>query len=91
MFPCAYKQLFGIDCPGCGFQRACIALLKGNLTQSLSLYPAAIPVLITAFVLLVNSRYKFDQKAYIRKGLYFFTGGIILVSYVNKMVMLYHH
>lgn len=91
MLPCAYKQIFGIDCPGCGFQRACLALLKGNVGQSLALYPAAIPVMVTAIILLLNSRYQFDKKARIRKGLYFFTGGIILISYISKMLLLYYH
>lgn len=90
MLPCAYKQIFGIDCPGCGFQRACLALVKGDIKQSLTLYPAVIPVIITALVLLLNSRYKFDNKAYISKSLYFFTGSVILISYVNKMMLLYH-
>lgn len=91
MLPCAYKSIFGIDCPGCGFQRACIALLKGNLSQSIGFYPAAIPLIITAIVLLIDSRYRFDKKSIIKKGLYLFTGSIIAISYISKMIVLYHH
>jgi hypothetical protein len=91
MLPCAYKSIFGIDCPGCGFQRAFIALLKGNIGESLHLYPAVIPILITAAVLLADTRYRFDRNLKIRKGLYIFTGLVIAVSYVSKMVLLYYH
>jgi len=48
--PCAYKQLFGFECPVCGFQRALIELLKGNFLESFMLYPALIPSLILVVV-----------------------------------------
>ena len=31
MFRCPFKLLTGLDCPGCGFQRALRALLKGDI------------------------------------------------------------
>ena len=46
MLPCTTKSWLGFDCPGCGIQRAFIALLKGDLLVSLQLYPALIPLLL---------------------------------------------
>jgi len=89
MLPCAFKQLFGIDCPGCGFQRSFIALLRGNFAISFSLYPATILVLVAATVSLLDMRYHFDTKYAIKKKLLIFTLSVIFVSYVNKMVSLY--
>jgi hypothetical protein len=88
MLPCAYKSLFGIDCPGCGFQRSCIALLKGNLSHSLALYPATIPILITAFFLLADSRLHFTHSKQIKKALYIGISVIVVVSYTYKMYRL---
>ncbi len=50
MFPCFYKQAFGIHCPMCGFQRSVIELLKGNINESVNQFPALIPLLFTAIV-----------------------------------------
>ena len=35
MIPCFSKKYLGIECPGCGLQRSFIALLKGNIVESL--------------------------------------------------------
>lgn len=50
MLPCAYKELFGIDCPTCGAQRSFVLLLEGDLPGSFFMYPPLIPVLILAML-----------------------------------------
>lgn len=40
MFPCLSKTLFGIECLGCGFQRALLLLLKGEFRNAFEMYPA---------------------------------------------------
>ena len=45
LFPCAYKSIFGIDCPICGFQRALILLTEGHLKESIKMYPPLLLVL----------------------------------------------
>ncbi len=45
MLPCFYKKYFGVDCPGCGMQRSLVALLKGDLLESLHLFPALLPLM----------------------------------------------
>ena len=42
--PCAYRQLFGFDCPFCGAQRSRQLLLQGRLRESLLLFPALLPL-----------------------------------------------
>lgn len=46
MFPCISKTLFGIECLGCGFQRAFIMLIDGNFEAAFVMYPAIYSSLI---------------------------------------------
>lgn len=46
LLPCAYKQLFGIDCPLCGGQRSLVLLMNGDWEKSFLMYPPLIPVLL---------------------------------------------
>ncbi|MBO5361416.1 MAG: DUF2752 domain-containing protein [Paludibacteraceae bacterium] len=39
LLPCAYKQLFGISCPLCGFQRSMLLLHKGEVWESICQFP----------------------------------------------------
>jgi hypothetical protein len=85
LLPCPFKYITGIDCPGCGFQRAVVQLLQGNLQQSLLLYPGAIPLIILALIYALDKRFNFDPNQYIKTPLTVITGCILLVSYGIKM------
>lgn len=50
MLPCAYKQLFGIDCPACGAQRSLDLMVHGKFADSFFMYPPLIPVMLLAAV-----------------------------------------
>jgi hypothetical protein len=89
LLACPFKKLTGVDCPGCGFQRSIIALIKGNISESIHLYPAAIPLLITALFVLLAVKLKVDSHNMIKKTLYMITGSIIIISYIFKMQQLY--
>lgn len=39
---CYFKSEFGVECLGCGTQRACIELLRGNFVQSFQHQPSVI-------------------------------------------------
>nr|WP_317125266.1 DUF2752 domain-containing protein [Pedobacter schmidteae] len=84
--PCPFKALTGIDCPGCGFQRSFLALLKGEWQESFHLYPATIPLLLT-FMIAIPANF-FTKKDYslLIKILYLITGTVILMSYIFKMI-----
>jgi len=40
MLPCLSKQLFNIDCPGCGLQRSLLFIWNGEFLAALKMYPA---------------------------------------------------
>jgi len=87
--PCAYKQLFGIECPVCGSQRALIALLKGDVTQSIILYPALIPTIILITSVLIQVLFKFKSGWKIIRIMLKADFAIIMISYIFKLIFIY--
>ena len=79
--------MMGIDCPGCGMQRSFIELLKGNLTDSLHLYPALIPTIFTLLFTGFHLAFNFKNGAAIIKYSFIATIIIVLVSYLIKMFL----
>jgi hypothetical protein len=82
-------HLFGVECPGCGMQRALIELLKGNFMESLELYPALLPMVLLFSTLIVHLVFKLKYGAEILKYLFLFTVLIIVVSYIVKISSLF--
>jgi hypothetical protein len=90
LLPCPFKYITGVDCPGCGFQRSVIALIQGNLHQSLLLYPAAIPLLMFFSYGIADKYLKLDTpKNIVKKTLFVAIGFVILISYAVKLFRLY--
>ena len=46
MLPCWSKTLFGVECLGCGLQRAFLLLLKGDFVGAFEMYPALYVTLV---------------------------------------------
>ncbi|WP_239986483.1 DUF2752 domain-containing protein [Arenibacter catalasegens] len=90
MLPCMNKQIFGIECPGCGIQRSISYLLDGNFIDALKIYPAIYTlILLVGFVgasLMFNFKNSFKIKIY----LLYLNAGIIIISYIYKMTHLIH-
>ena len=85
MLTCPSKHFFHFDCPGCGLQRSFIALLKGNLVESLQLYPATIPIIFCLVFTALHVKFSFKHGAAIIKGVYIFAAIIIVISYFYKI------
>jgi uncharacterized membrane protein len=86
MLRCPSKMLTHIDCPGCGLQRGIIHLLKGNLRESLQVYPATIPVLLLFIYLLLHLIFRFKNGNRNLIFLYVVCAGIISVHYIYKAI-----
>jgi hypothetical protein len=89
LIPCPFKYFTHLDCPGCGFQRAVIALFSGDLHQSFILYPPAIPFLISASMGLSAIVFKWKTETKFLKICYVTTGAIVLINYCYKILT--HH
>ena len=84
--PCIYKQSLGIECMGCGFQRALIALLKGNIWESLMLYPGLIPMIVLFGILVLHLIFHLKKGATLLKYLFIGNICIIFISYIIKII-----
>ena len=86
LLPCPTKYFFGVECPGCGMQRAIIELLRGNLIESIKLYPPLIPILLMLVVLIINL--KVNSAVWQKVLKYFFIANvaIILINYIFKFI-----
>lgn len=51
MLPCPIKKTFGIECLGCGSQRAIVMVFQGRFTEAFHLYPAVYTLLLFFFIL----------------------------------------
>lgn len=85
MLPCLNKKLFGIDCLGCGIQRALALILKGEFIEAFKMYPAIYTLLLLAFVIILNFFYKVKHAQKIISILAVINVLMIVISYVIKM------
>jgi hypothetical protein len=85
MLPCPVKTWWGIDCPGCGFQRAFFALLQGDLSESWHHYPALIPFLVTMVLVPVAVKTQWPYRKWALWGALAVTCTFITTHYVIKM------
>ena len=90
LLSCPYKAGLGMDCPGCGFQRSVIALLKGEFAESFLLYPALLPILAMLSLLVLHITFQFRHGAAALKVLFFFNAALILASWVWKLAQNTH-
>ncbi|MCK4853518.1 MAG: DUF2752 domain-containing protein [Bacteroidales bacterium] len=84
---CSFREHAGIDCPGCGLQRSIIALLQGNLVESIMLFPALLPVLAMFGFLGLHLVFKLKYGALILKVFYITNISIIILSYIYKLII----
>lgn len=85
--PCPFKLLTDFDCPGCGIQRSFVLLLQGHVSRSLFMYPALIPILLLFTFLTLHVIFKIRNGAAILKFAYIFCAGIIMVSYIYRLLV----
>ncbi|TRX40917.1 DUF2752 domain-containing protein [Flavobacterium restrictum] len=79
MLPCLSKTLFGVECLGCGFQRAFVLVIKGDFAAAFQMYPAIYSSLLF-FVTL--AWYVFDKSTFTKKLLLAtgITNGIFMIA-----------
>ncbi|WP_108172194.1 DUF2752 domain-containing protein [Christiangramia gaetbulicola] len=90
MLPCLNKSLFGIDCTGCGAQRAAVLLFRGEFLQAFHMYPAIYSLAILLLFLLFNLFIKFKFDYNIKIGLIMFNAVIIGGAYIFKMIHIFN-
>jgi hypothetical protein len=86
MLTCPSKKFLHLECPGCGLQRSVIALFRGDIQSSLSLYPATIPMLALLVLVALHLRFDFRYGAVAIKYLQLGVAIIVLVFYIYKVL-----
>ena len=88
MIPCMHKKLFGIDCMGCGIQRAIALIFEGDFVEAFHMYPAIYTLILffaSIFLHLVDKSRNYNK---IIAGLAIVNGIIMAVSYFYKMLFI---
>jgi len=85
MLPCLNKSLTGVDCFGCGGQRALLLVFKAEFTRAFLMFPAIYPILLLLAFLVLNLFVKFRYDFQIKITLIIFSGAVMLISYLIKM------
>jgi hypothetical protein len=85
LLTCPSKHFLHLDCPGCGLQRSIVALLEGDIVQSIQLYPATMPLFFTFILTALHLKFNFKQGALVIKWSYILTALIIVIFYFYKI------
>ncbi|WP_300570101.1 DUF2752 domain-containing protein [Flavobacterium sp.] len=79
------KSLFGVDCLGCGMQRAVVLILKGEFSAAFYMFP---PV-YTTLILMTSIGLHFIDKTRnyhkIMASMAIINGIIMVISYIYKL------
>ncbi|MDN3664132.1 DUF2752 domain-containing protein [Algibacter miyuki] len=86
MLPCLNKKLFGVECMGCGIQRAFSLLLHGDFVAAFKMYPAIYPLLILVIYIGINAFFKFKQSNKVITVVAIMTVITIITSYLIKII-----
>lgn len=86
MGTCAFVTHFNIECPGCGVQRAFIALLRGDVVLSFRLFPALLPYLATILLMVLHLTLNFKNGAKYAMWGFVLSVVIMVISYIIKII-----
>lgn len=86
MLPCLTKKYIGIDCPGCGMQRAIHLLVHGEFSAAFFMYPAIYPILALLGALIAKTLFKIKHGNTIILILGMLTAATILINYIIKLL-----
>ena len=86
LLACPIKNSFGFDCPGCGTQRAIIALLRGDILLSLKMNASVIPLILTLVFTSTHLIFGYKNGAKYIVFLFSSTVFIMIAHFVIKLI-----
>ncbi|MCF6295733.1 MAG: DUF2752 domain-containing protein [Flavobacteriaceae bacterium] len=86
MLPCLSKQLFNLECFGCGLQRSVFLLFQGEIIAAFKMYPAIYPLIVLALFLILNFFYKIKYSEKIKIALVVLSIATIIINYLIKII-----
>ena len=85
MLPCLSKQLFNLDCPGCGLQRSLLFIWNGEFLAALKMYPAIYFLITLALLIMFNGILK---KKTLQKAINFMSILTVITILTNYFIKL---
>ncbi|HLW32836.1 MAG TPA: DUF2752 domain-containing protein [Aequorivita sp.] len=85
MLPCINKKIFGVECLGCGMQRATALLFQGDFSLAFKIYPAIYTILLLLAVVAFSFFVKFKYDFQLKIGLVILNAVIMVGSYFYKI------
>lgn len=79
------KKLFGVDCLGCGTQRAIALILKGEFVDAFHMFPAIYTTLLFFIILGLNFIDKARSYHKLIISLAIVNAVIMVISYIYKI------
>jgi hypothetical protein len=79
------KKLFGIDCPGCGMQRAFVMVLQGDFADAFFMFPAiytTIPLFIFIGLHFVDKSRNYHK---LIVPFAIFNAAVMIIAYLYKL------
>ena len=86
MLPCLNKKLFGVECMGCGMQRAISLIFHGEFVAAFKMYPAIYPLTLLFIFIGSNILFKFKHSNIVTTALAILTAVTIVTSYLIKII-----
>ena len=85
MIPCLNKTFLGVECMGCGGQRALVAFFRGDFIGAFHYYPAIYTLLLFALFLVINHFFKIKYSEKIKIILVVLNIAVILGNFLIKL------
>lgn len=85
MIPCVNKKIFGVECLGCGTQRALVLLFKGEFIAAFHMFPAIFTTILFFIILGLHFIDKSRNYHKLIIGLAIINAIIMIISYIYKM------
>lgn len=87
MGSCSFQEHIGVACPGCGIQRSILALLRGEILDSVVLFPALLPLLGMFTFLGIHLVFNLKHGALVLK-IFFITNSVLIIgNYLLKFIL----
>lgn len=86
MLPCLNKEFLGVECPGCGIQRAVALLFQGEFIAAFMMYPAVYTMLLLFGFLVVDQFFTIRYANKISIFLMVATVVLILINFILKFI-----
>ncbi len=88
MLPCLSKSIFGIDCMGCGTQRALILIINGQFIEAFYMFPAIYTTILFFFAVGLNFTHKSRNYHPVIITLAIINAVIMIVSFFYKQTLI---